>query len=201
MSNPYDAPKMDEPDSRRRQSAAMRVIRKQARLMRALIRPGLFFFARSGLFLAASAFVVSQWWHVEVTCSNSTNRVIGTAGVMAPGWYCNGIFHSLPASLSFNVTPSPPFTNYTIGANRVRNLFGTNFDSLTADWWFSIAGLSVGRGALNCISLRHELVLTLFVVFNFILKRAYRKRPGLKTACNETDVATDAPEIIRPELN
>ena len=137
--------------------------------MRSLIRPTLFAAARLGLFLAVTAWIVSQWKVAHGQVGPVRIEVHAQGGVtwidrydnIQPTVYFTQSSYGWPSSMYFEDT-----TNYGLGGEI---------------FWNPIPGFvySTHRGAggvAKTFSMRHWLVTSLFAAFNIALHFIYRKR-------------------------
>lgn len=134
--------------------------------MRPLIRPGLFAFARLGLFLSVAAWLVTQYWWLRVGSPWLIGDVlpggyVAGFGYPADDWGIEARPVSRKAELSwvFRDPITGPYMNLP-RLDTAFHRFGVTF----ADY-----------GQLGHLSVRHWLVVTVFALFYALLKWFYRK--------------------------
>lgn len=134
--------------------------------MRSLIRPGLFWVARIGLFLAVVAWIVAQSWMVQ-------GSITGPNAVLCPSGFAITLdadsdpwIESLPTDFShvhqldncFSVDPKGDY----------RETFQSYFPGVAYTTHL------VPFGGSKILTIRHWLIVTMFALFYGVLKWVYR---------------------------
>ncbi len=138
--------------------------------MRSLIRPTLFAVARLGIFLAVTAWIVTEG-----------RAVHGQVGPLKLDIYPHGFvtslvrYHSLrPIIYSSKATYGWPSNMYFEDTS--------SYGLGEVSFWSPVPGFAYAAhggpgGTAKTLSMRHWLVTLLFVAFNMALHFTYRKRP------------------------
>ncbi len=140
--------------------------------MRELIRPGLFWVARLGLFLAVVAWVTSLSW----SC------MLQVPGVRAELISHGLIFSHHPAfnARSLGVNPSEGewiFNDWLFGYNVKFFQAYSPFSAHEPPYRWGIPGLTRAHSSgTQIIAVSHWLIVTTFATFYGVLKFVYRKR-------------------------
>ena len=149
--------------------------------MRELIRPGLFWMARLGLFLSVVAWGLGQWWHAKAACS------FGTTLLSEHGWYVQNSGRTRKMRLSIVPIESVLPSNKLVidwRFNRV-NAAPIDHEGFLTSVYFNGSSMSEFSGVVVIntpflrhwsISTRHWLIVTIFALFYGVLKWGYRKR-------------------------
>ena len=139
--------------------------------MKPLIRPTLFTVARLGLFLSLSACVITQWWELEGAIRCGAPVVI--------------VGH--PRGFLLSIFPPNQRTWYVTARPVEDDAWWTHLEEVEKvvpyDFGFQTVGLTVDLGPnAPFTSIRHWLIVSIFVLFYGVLKLVYRKRPGKSSA-------------------
>lgn len=140
--------------------------------MKALIRPTLLTLARLGLFLAAVAWVVGQWWTIELFVDLPGKQQLWT--VVAP----EGIVQS-----RLNFKGSGPVTLQIESAGNEPT--SQWFEPYDTNWGSQPRYVFQGGGFVYATnyeyfltSFRHWLIVTVLALFYGVLKWVYRRQPA-----------------------
>ena len=134
--------------------------------MRSLIRPFLFAVARLGLFLAVVAWIVGQWWAIQIQTGLGWNLSGGSNGFAAFQHQRNE-----PADVTVDghsrdhLFAFPPIFEDPYGG------IYRGFSKLGVTYFYG------GKPKWTILSVRHWLITSSLLTFNLLLHFIYRKRP------------------------
>ncbi len=151
--------------------------------MRDLIQPALKIMARTGLFLSVVAWVVGQWWTVQLTAPFPTGRAITQVAFEATrqGWVLNHHDRIGYTSIQWRA--------FTLSIRHPLHFEQERF----SECHFFKVGDDIRRGQVSFagmtarpvwgtfrvgtfLAVRHWLIVTIFALFHGALKWVYRKR-------------------------
>jgi len=143
--------------------------------MRSLIRPALFAIARLGLFLSVVAWIVGQWWSVDLKFNGVV--ALGSDRGIAVGAYSLRSLR-LPITTFLrtqNLRTNLEYNYWVFVPERHSEVLGgsdISYYNFRVGYFFWRPGT-----AIRMVSVPHWLITTAFVVFNILLHFIYRRRP------------------------
>ncbi len=151
-------------------------------IMRPLIRPVLFAIARLGLFLSVVAWVVGQWWSVDVK-ANGLFALSSDKGIAVGAYSLSSLrvptttivrTQNLRTNLDFNYWLFSPEEHSEMLTRSNISIY-----AIRVGYYFWRPGTT-----LREVSFHHWLITTIFAAFNLTLHFIYRRRPEVQPCEN-----------------